>query len=146
MLEIRAVSAEDVRPIRRRVLRTGLPRPNVRFDGDDAPDTLHAGGFLDGRLVAVATIVRRPPPGEPGAARAWQVRGMATQPVVRGKGVGGRLLQALIEHARTNGGSVVWCNARVRAAPFYERHGFVRDGEVFDIEQLGPHVRMRLPL
>jgi argininosuccinate lyase len=146
MLEIRAVSAEDVRPIRRRVLRTGLPRPNVRFDGDDAPDTLHTGAFLDGRLVAVATIVRRPPPGEPGAARAWQVRGMATQPVVRGKGVGGRLLQALIEHARTNGGSVVWCNARVRAASFYERHGFVRDGEVFDIEQLGPHVRMRLPL
>ena len=146
MIEVRPVSAEDVRPIRRRVLRAGLPRPNVRFDGDDASDTLHAGGFLDGRLVAVATVVRRPPPDEPDASGAWQVRGMATQPAVRGRGVGGELLERCVEHARARGGAFLWCNARVRAMPFYERHGFVPQGEVFDIEGLGPHVRMRRPL
>jgi hypothetical protein len=57
MIEIRAVGAEDVRPIRRRVLRSGLPNPDVEFAGDDADDTLHAGAFVDGRLVAVATIL-----------------------------------------------------------------------------------------
>jgi argininosuccinate lyase len=143
MVEIRAVSAEDVRPIRRRVLRAGLPRPNVRFEGDEAPDTLHAGAFLDGRLVAVATIVRRPPPDEPGARAAWQVRGMATQPAARGRGLGGDLLERCVEHARDRGGAFVWCNARVRAVAFYERHGFAGVGDVFEIERLGPHLRMR---
>jgi predicted GNAT family N-acyltransferase len=26
--------------------------------------------------------------------------------------------------------------------PFYERHGFVRRGDVFEVVDLGPHVRM----
>lgn len=143
VIEIRAVSAEDVRPIRRRVLRAGLPAPNVEFAGDDADDTLHAGAFLDGRLVAVATVLRRPPPDEPDVAAAWQVRGMATEPAARGRGLGGDLLERCIDHVVRAGGGVVWCNARIRAVPFYERHGFVREGDVFDVVDLGPHVRMR---
>jgi GNAT superfamily N-acetyltransferase len=142
VIEIRAVGAEDVRPIRRRVLRAGLPNPNVEFPGDDADDTLHAGAFVDGRLVAVATILRRPPPDDPEASAAWQVRGMATEPVARRRGLGGDLLERCLDHAARAGGRLVWCNARIRAAPFYERHGFVREGDVFDVVDLGPHVRM----
>jgi predicted GNAT family N-acyltransferase len=143
VIEIRAVTAEDVRPIRRRVLRAGLPRPDVAFEGDDADDTFHAGAFVDGRLVAVATVLRRPPPDAPAAEPAWQVRGMATEPAARGRGLGGELLERCVEHVVRAGGGVVWCNARTRAVPFYERHGFVRDGEAFDVADLGPHVRMR---
>jgi GNAT superfamily N-acetyltransferase len=142
VIEIRAVNGEDVRPIRRRVLRAGLPRPNVEFEGDDAVDTLHVGAFVDGRLAAVATVLRRPPPDDPSATAAWQVRGMATEPASRGRGLGGSLLERCIEHVRERGGDPVWCNARIRAVPFYERHGFARVGGVFDVVDLGPHVRM----
>jgi ribosomal protein S18 acetylase RimI-like enzyme len=143
--DIRRVDVAAARPLRRRVLRAGILDADARFDGDDAPDTLHAGAFVDGRLVAVATVIRRSPPGE-GLETAWQVRGMATEPGDRGRGLGGRLLDTLVEHARASGGSLVWCNARVRAIPLYERHGFEREGDVFVVEGLGPHVRMRLAL
>jgi GNAT superfamily N-acetyltransferase len=142
VIEIRPVTAEEVRPIRRRVLRAGLPRPNVRFEGDDAGDTLHVGAFLEGRLVAAATVARRPPPDDPSTDTAWQVRGMATEPAMRGRGLGGELLERCIRHVERLGGVVVWCNARIRAVPFYERHGFVRRGDVFEVVDLGPHVRM----
>jgi GNAT superfamily N-acetyltransferase len=98
LIEIRPVTAEEVRPIRRRVLRAGLPRPNVRFEGDDAGDTLHVAAFLEGRLVAAATVARRPPPDDPSTDTAWQVRGMATEPAVRGRGLGGELLERCIRH------------------------------------------------
>ncbi len=127
------------------MLRAGIPNADVRFDGDDAPDTLHVGAFLDERVVAVASIIRRPPPGAD-IESAWQVRGMATEPERRGRGLGGRLLETLVEHARANGGSLVWCNARVGAARLYERRGFEREGDAFVVEGLGPHVRMRLRL
>ncbi len=146
VIEIRRVTAEQVRPIRRRVLRAGLPHPDVVFDGDDAQDTIHVGAFLDGRLVAVATAIRRSPPGEADDGSAWQVRGMATEPAMRGRGLGGTLLDRCAEHARALGGRTLWCNARVRAAGFYRRHGFEPEGGVFDIERLGRHVRMRRSL
>jgi predicted GNAT family N-acyltransferase len=142
VIEIRCVGAEDVRPIRRRVLRAGLPSPNLAFEGDEARDTCHVGAFVDGRLVAVATVIRNPPPDDPAATDAWQVRGMATEPAARGRGLGGELLQRGLEHVQGHGGGLVWCNARIRAVPFYERHGFARKGEVFDIPDIGPHVRM----
>jgi hypothetical protein len=34
----------------------------------------------------------------------------------------------------------------VRAVSFYEGHRFAREGDVFEVEPIGPHVRMRLPL
>jgi predicted GNAT family N-acyltransferase len=143
VIETRPVTAEEVRPIRRRVLRAGLPSANVEFEGDDALDTLHLGGFLDGVLVAVATVVRRPPPGEASAPRAWQVRGMATEPEARGRGIGGELLDRCVVHVERSRGDLIWCNARTRAVPFYERHGFVAEGATFDVPDLGAHLRMR---
>jgi predicted GNAT family N-acyltransferase len=143
VIEIRQVTAEEVRPIRRRVLRAGLPGANVEFDGDDAPDTLHVGAFLDGVLVAVATVVRRPQHDDFAAPRAWQVRGMATDPEARGRGIGGELLDRCVVHVERSRGDLIWCNARIRAIPFYERHGFVRVGATFDVPDLGPHLRMR---
>lgn len=143
MIEVRRVSAEEVRPLRRRVLRAGRPDASVEFESDDAEDAFHAGAFVDGRLAAVATVVRRPPPDDPAEVRAWQVRGMATEPDARGRGLGGRLLERCLEHVERSGGELVWCNARIRAVAFYERHGFEREGDVFDIVDIGPHVRMR---
>jgi predicted GNAT family N-acyltransferase len=142
VIEIRRVSAEDVRPLRLRVLRVGVPSPNVAFEGDDAEDTFHAAAFDDGSIVAVASVMRSPSPDDPTAEGAWRVRGMATEPAVRNRGLGGALLERCLEHAERNGGGLVWCNARVRAVPFYERHGFAPRGDVFDVPDIGPHVRM----
>jgi predicted GNAT family N-acyltransferase len=59
----------------------------------------------------------------------------------RGKGVGGRLLAALIERARERGMRRLALNAQTHAAPFYARFGFVVLGGEF-MEAGIPHVAM----
>jgi GNAT superfamily N-acetyltransferase len=66
---------------------------------------------------------------------------MATVPEHRGAGIGGQLLERCVAHARERGGTVVWLNGRLPARGFYERHGFVATGDVFEPPNLGPHLR-----
>jgi predicted GNAT family N-acyltransferase len=70
---------------------------------------------------------------------------MATDPE-RGRGTGGALLRACVDHARHEGGTRVWCNARTPARGFYEHAGFVAEGEEFALPDIGPHYLMALDL
>jgi predicted GNAT family N-acyltransferase len=63
----------------------------------------------------------------------------------RGQGVGGRVLEALIECARERGMRCVALNAQTHAAPFYARYGFIVAGETF-MEAGIPHVAMERSL
>jgi predicted GNAT family N-acyltransferase len=67
---------------------------------------------------------------------------MATHPDVRGRGFGGIVLAALLDHVAVQGGGLVWCNARVAARNLYARAGFTARGAVFDIPGIGPHLQM----
>jgi len=111
-------------------------------DGDDAPATIHLGAFRDDQLAGVASIYPAKLPEKPELTGTCQLRGMATLPKVRGLGLGRALLQACEDAAREAGGALVWCNARVSAAPFYSRHGWQTMGDAFDIPTVGPHFRM----
>ncbi|WP_373987081.1 GNAT family N-acetyltransferase [Duganella sp. BuS-21] len=56
---------------------------------------------------------------------------MAVRKPGRGSGIGGALLQALMEQAKARGDKVVMLSAQTHAAPFYERHGFRIEGDEF---------------
>ena len=60
----------------------------------------------------------------PAARAPWQLRGMATDPAVRGAGAGRALVADGLARVAARGGDLVWCDARVSAAGFYERMGF----------------------
>jgi GNAT superfamily N-acetyltransferase len=137
-MDIRTISAPQARPIRGDVLKRGLPASEVIYPGDDADDTLHLGAFVDGELVGIATFLGEACPVRPGA-RAWRLRGMATVPKHRDRGIGGALLEAGLDRVSRAGATVVWCNGRALARRFYERHGFEAVGNVFDIPHTGPH-------
>ena len=49
---------------------------------------------------------------------------MATDPAVRGTGAGRALVVEGLARVAARGGDLVWCDARVAAAGFYERMGF----------------------
>src|SRR5262245_10855739 len=91
---IKRISSNETIAIRWPILRPGFPRETAVFDGDDAQTTQHFGGFVDDRLVGVASIYQVPCPDRPDVLRAWQVRGMATLPEVRGLGIGKALVTA----------------------------------------------------
>jgi GNAT superfamily N-acetyltransferase len=144
-VEIRPAGLADVRELRHRVLRPHQRPEELVYEADDAPDSLHLGAFEDGALVAIASITREPPPGSTDPA-SWRVRGMATLPEARGRGIGSELLRRCVEHARRHGGATVWCNGRIGARAFYERHGFTVTRGPFDIPGIGAHVELRRDL
>lgn len=141
---IRPARIEEILALRHAVLRPGRPLATARFDGDGEPETRHYGAFERSEVVACASVMRRVWDGGP----AWQIRGMATRPDRRRRGLGGRLLD-WIESDLTGAGAppLLWCNARVEAAPFYAKHGWQIASAPFDIPDVGPHVRMlkRIP-
>jgi predicted GNAT family N-acyltransferase len=67
---------------------------------------------------------------------------MATTLEARGTGAGRAMLEACLAHVAHRGGRRVWCNARLPAAGFYERFGFVVESDVFELPDSGPHVVM----
>jgi GNAT superfamily N-acetyltransferase len=79
------------------------------------------------------------PEGDPGW---WRVRGMATMPDARGRGVGGAVLDTLLDHARAQGGIGVWASVRVPARSLYQRAGFIVASDEFEPPHIGPHVIM----
>ncbi|GIW73261.1 MAG: hypothetical protein KatS3mg102_2803 [Planctomycetota bacterium] len=140
------VDAARTRPLRQRVLRPHQRAEELVYPGDDAPATLHlVACAAGGTVLGVASIYCEPPPGTQDQS-AWRLRGMAVAEEVRGRGIGSRLLQRCLAHARRQGGSWVWCHARLGALGFYRRHGFVAEGEPFELAGVGPHRFMRREL
>ena len=133
-LDVRPVDPAQTRPLRQRVLR---PHESLEELASHEPPGVHAVGAFDGdELVAVGFVC---PDGDPGD---WRVRGMATAPESRGRGAGGAILEQLVEHARSQGATRVWCNARTPALSLYARAGFQPESEEFEIPGIGPHFVM----
>ena len=134
---VELVSRDEILPIRHSVLRPGHPVAAAIYETDRSPDVFHVAERDGGVVVACATLFPEPLDGEP----AWRLRGMATLPGHRGRGIGGRLLDAGVAEIARRGGRLVWCNGRSAAAAFYLRHGFTIRGEEFDLPPIGPHYR-----
>ena len=142
-IEIRPATAGEVIDLRHAVLRAGLARETAVFEGDDDPAALHFVAVHGGAIVACVTLH----PSTFDGAQAWQLRGMAVAPDMQRQGVGARLLEAV--HAAVASDPVrrvLWCNARLPATRFYQRHGWRVVSDRFEIPSAGPHVRMIRPL
>lgn len=144
--EVRRITAEETLALRLPILRAGLPRETAVFPGDENPTTCHFGAFVVGRLAGVASIYEARFAERPEITKAWQLRGMATLPEVRGRGSGRALLATCVEEARAHEGELLWCNARTPAVAFYARHGWRVIGAEFEIPTAGPHFRMWIAL
>lgn len=149
MIITRPIPASQTHALRHAVLRPHQTLDEMVYPGDETPGTMHFGAFVQGNANPVGIVTLSP---EPREGVAWRLRGMATDPSVRGLGAGVLLVQACIEHAGStshpdaetdaHGSAGIWCNARTSAIGFYERCGFIVVSEPFEIEGIGPHVVM----
>ena len=142
MVEVRIVDVEVVRPMRLGVLRPDQTIGQMVWLHDDDPEARHFGAFQDDILGGIATIYPCALPERPELMGAWQLRGMATLPEVRGQGFGAKLVEQCAAHVRSQNGLLLWCNARCYALGFYEKLGFEVIGEEFEFPVTGPHMRM----
>jgi predicted GNAT family N-acyltransferase len=106
-----------------------VPR-EIEMDDMDAA-CLHALAWLDGKAVGTGRLL---PDGHIGR--------MAVLGESRALGVGGAILERLVQEARRQGMREVVLSAQTHAIGFYRRHGFSEQGEVF-AEAGIPHQEMR---
>jgi GNAT superfamily N-acetyltransferase len=139
-LRVERVSAAQLHELRRRVLRNddaALYHPDPR---DDDATSLHYGGFLGTRLVVSASFFPSAPPMNAGLI-TFQLRYMATDFDVQGRGYGARVLAFAEDDLRSLGVEQVWANGRDTALGFYESVGWrcVEGSEHLSPETLLPH-------
>ena len=139
--EIRRATVEEILPLRSEVLRGGGPLERALLPGDEEGLGVHWGVWLGDLLVACVSLYEVT---SESGERSTQLRGMATAPELRSQGLGGSLLEAALTEweGREDAARPLWCNARIRAVPFYERHRFVGEGEPFEFPGVGEHLRM----
>lgn len=68
---------------------------------------------------------------------------MAVMPDWRKQGIGSSMLKTLITHAKDNGIPKLFLHAQCTAVAFYQKHGFMPYGEIFDDAGI-PHQAMSL--
>ena len=141
-MRVAVVDAAVTTELRRAVLRpswaVGTP-----MAGDDDRAAVHVAGFDGAQVVAAAVLFPRAYPLRPHVPAAWQLRGMATAADRQGQGMGGAVLHGALDELVGRGARLVWCEARISAQRFYERHGFRAEGEQFVTPQSGlPHFFM----
>ena len=125
---------DDLRAIRESVFIEEQHVPKeLEWDGLD-PGCTHALATIGATAVATARLT---PQG--------QIGRMAVLREFRGRGIGSQLLAAVIEQARRAGHTEVFLHAQVSVIGFYERHGFVAEGENF-MDAGIQHRTMRLSL
>ncbi len=146
-VRIEEVSAAATRPLRQRLLRPHQQEDELVYPGDLDPEARHYAAVVGGEVVGIASVSRQEPErGAFGGPESFRLRGMATVPAHRGRGIGTALLERVIGYAAERGGDLVWCTARMGAAGFYRGRGFRAVGEAFDLPRIGPHVVMMCPV
>jgi predicted GNAT family N-acyltransferase len=138
MLKIQLLTWEEARahaaPIRFAVFVEEQDVPlEIELDEMD-PRSLHAVAFEDDSPVGTGRLLPDGHIGRMAVLKDW-----------RGRGVGGRILAALMDEARGRGHREVVLSAQVRATAFYRSHGFVEEGAEY-MDAGIPHQDMRRKL
>lgn len=139
----RIAELEEIVELRYRILRPNRPKDTAYFDIDRLDTTVHFGLFVEDIAYSCFTLGKNEYKGE----LAFQLRGMATDSIVQGKGYGRQLMEFMMfDWAPKNEIKLLWCNARIEAVPFYEKLGWKIDSDKFMIDPIGFHFKMFVEL
>ncbi len=124
--------ASDAKAVRHEVFVLEQQVP-VEMEWDEMDDaSLHVVCYdADRQAVATARLL---PDGHIGR--------MAVRQSLRGRGIGGALLRALMDVAQQRGDHAVLLSAQRHAENFYQHHGFVREGNEYSEAGIA-HIAMR---
>ncbi len=142
---VHRVEPQELYDLRRRVLRGGDPDVDVANIGDALSTSYHYGGFLGERVVVSASLFVAPSPWSSHES-SYQLRYMATDFDVQGRGLGQRLLNQVFEDLARRGVHEIWANARTSALNFYVALGceIIKDSLFISAETGIEHVVIRL--
>lgn len=146
-ISVALVDLDATFALRKAVLRPWLTPEAARATWADTAEHFQVGALRGGRVVSTAGFLIEAHPDyltDFGPA-PWRLRGMATLPEARSRGLGGRVLDfGIAEIARRlaaagEASATLWCSGRTGARAFYERHGFQAIGDLYETPGTGPH-------
>jgi len=140
-MEIKEIDATDTYQLRHEILRPQQSIEQCKYPGDLDSSTIHYGVFYSKRIVGILSIYKQKHP-EFHTSKCRQLRAMAIKEHMRGKGYAASLLAEAESDSLKKGATYIWLNARLKAVGFYEKYGYLRLGEKFDIAGIGPHYLM----
>jgi phosphoribosylformimino-5-aminoimidazole carboxamide ribotide isomerase len=121
---VRRVDSRDLHELRRRVLRSNDPATSVADPRDEEATARHYAGFLGERLVVSASFYPSTPPVNPELV-TYQLRYMATDFDVQGRGYGALVLEHAQRELEALGAQQLWANGRDTALGFYRYTGWL---------------------
>jgi predicted GNAT family N-acyltransferase len=126
--------------LRWRVLRAPWQQPRGSERDEREDESLHLMVRAEnGEALAVGRLHLNSP-------NEAQVRFMAVAPEAQNRGLGGRILRALEQHARDLGARTIVLNARESAQRFYDQHDYYVEGPAEKLFGGVDHLRMRKDL
>ena len=140
-MDVKKVTAKDIRPLRNLVLRPNLPIETTYYDLDDDINTFHLASIMDNTIISIGTFYPENDI-ELQTKNGYRLRGMATHPKFRRKSAATKLMKESFVLLKEKKCDVLWCNARLVAVEFYKSLGFKITGKIFDIPSIGPHYKM----
>jgi len=90
---------------------------------EEDADGIHFGAFKDDKLAGVVSLFQK--------GTDFQFRKLAVDPSVQNMRIGSSLLEYITRYSRENGGTRIWCNARLSAIGFYLKADFIQTGKLF---------------
>lgn len=120
------LSIEQIRPeltwnLRNKILYPDSAYEDMAMEEDD--HGIHFGGFLNNRLIAVVSLFQK--------GTDFQFRKFAVDESLQRQGIGRQVLDYITMFSEQEGGTRLWCNARISACGFYDKNGFQHTGEFF---------------
>lgn len=142
IVEIKKVDASQIRDLRYKVLWPHLDGPDAcQIPPDTDDSTFHMAALVKNEVVGIATFIVDINP-RFAEKNQYRLRAMATDPEMRGYGVGAELVEKAIEELKKMNVKLLWCDARLIATGFYEKQDFRIKGQVYQVPKIGPHKLM----
>ncbi len=141
MIQIRKITAAETYPLRHAILRQNEPIEKCVYPFDNDDSTLHFGLFEDTSLIGVISVFKTKKDLF-ADDKQFQIRGMAVVENQQKKGYGAALVQHAISYLQKEKNFLIWFNARIIALGFYEKLGFGKIGDEFEIVPIGMHYVM----
>ncbi|MDP4587834.1 MAG: GNAT family N-acetyltransferase [Flavobacteriales bacterium] len=139
MMIVKQIRSEETRAVLHRVLWPHIEQEkDCVIDIDEREDAIHLGAYLDQKLVAVCSLFEMHS-SKIEDKKQYRLRAMASLPEVRGSGAGKMIVQEALRLVESKGMDVLWCDARKVALGFYEKLGFERIDEWYEVPKIGPH-------
>ena len=140
-MHVKIVDVDSILELRHKVLRHGKPFESCFYEEDRTASTIHLAAINKDTIVSCATFYSEKN-NHITHKNSFRLRGMATEEKYRKKGFGKLLLKTAEKIISEKGSNNLWCNARIKAVPFYLSCGYKIFGQLFDIQYIGAHYVM----